>query len=116
GRGASGHPMLTTKAVDGHAAVGDVGSAAAIIPYETAVGAGMALGPLVGGTLGSISWRAPFLGTALMMGLAAATLTIFVKPADKPSPVPLMAGFSALREKPLLLLAATALCYNFSFI
>src|SRR5699024_2855843 len=84
------------------------GSAAAIILYEAALGAGMALGPLVGGTLGSISWRAPFLGTALMMGLAAATVTIFVKPADKPSPVPLMAGFSALREKPLLLLAATA--------
>ena len=111
-----GNAMFMTMALAGIVGAANGGSAAAIILYEAALGAGMALGPLVGGTLGSISWRAPFLGTALMMGLAAATVTIFVKPADKPSPVPLTAGFSALSEKPLLLLAATALCYNFSFI
>jgi len=34
------------------------GFAGAIILYETAPGVGIALGPLVGGELGGISWRA----------------------------------------------------------
>src|ERR1700739_1067266 len=34
----------------------------AIILYEAALGLGIAVGPLVGGVLGSISWRGPFFG------------------------------------------------------
>lgn len=37
------------------------GSAQAIILYEAALGLGISVGPLAGGELGSISWRAPFL-------------------------------------------------------
>ena len=36
--------------------------AQAIILYEAALGLGIAVGPLVGGVLGSISWRGPFFG------------------------------------------------------
>src|ERR1700722_16644581 len=36
------------------------GFSGAIILYETALGVGIALGPLVGGELGGISWRGPF--------------------------------------------------------
>src|SRR5262249_52611359 len=35
------------------------GFAGAIVLYETALGIGIALGPLVGGELGGISWRGP---------------------------------------------------------
>ena len=36
------------------------GFSGAIILYETALGVGIALGPLIGGELGAISWRGPF--------------------------------------------------------
>ena len=38
------------------------GFAGAIVLYEAALGVGIALGPVVGGLLGSISWRGPFYG------------------------------------------------------
>jgi len=42
------------------------GFAGAIVLYETALGLGIAVGPLVGGTLGEISWRGPFYGVAVL--------------------------------------------------
>src|SRR3954470_24507901 len=36
------------------------GFAGAIILYETALGLGIAAGPLIGGLLGNVSWRGPF--------------------------------------------------------
>ena len=42
-------------------------SAQAIILFEAALGLGIAAGPLVGGQLGSISWRGPFFGVAVLM-------------------------------------------------
>src|SRR3954469_22592941 len=46
------------------------GFAGAIILYETALGLGIAVGPLLGGELGSISWRGPFFGVAVLMAIA----------------------------------------------
>src|SRR4051812_5020661 len=46
------------------------GFAGAIILYETALGLGIAVGPLLGGELGSISWRGPFFGVAVLMTVA----------------------------------------------
>lgn len=46
------------------------GVAQAIILYEAALGIGIAVGPLVGGVLGNISWRAPFFGVATLMAIA----------------------------------------------
>ena len=37
--------------------------AQAIILYEAALGLGIAAGPLIGGELGTISWRGPFFGS-----------------------------------------------------
>ena len=42
-------------------------TAQAVILFEAALGLGIAAGPLVGGALGSISWRAPFYGVAVLM-------------------------------------------------
>ena len=54
--GASGNALFiaTSLAVIVSSASG--GFAGAIILYETALGLGIALGPLVGGTLGAVSW------------------------------------------------------------
>src|SRR5215471_3911864 len=46
------------------------GFAGAIILYETALGLGIAVGPLLGGELGGISWRGPFLGVSVLMAIA----------------------------------------------
>ncbi|RUP40270.1 MULTISPECIES: MFS transporter [unclassified Gordonia (in: high G+C Gram-positive bacteria)] len=47
------------------------GQRGAILLYEAALGVGLAVGPLLGALLGSISWRAPFAGTALLMLIGA---------------------------------------------
>lgn len=46
------------------------GQQAAILLYEAALGVGMSAGPLLGALLGSISWRGPFAGTAVLMAIA----------------------------------------------
>src|SRR5258705_9938997 len=46
------------------------GFAGAIILYETALGFGIAVGPLLGGLLGGISWRGPFFGVSALMAVA----------------------------------------------
>src|SRR5699024_2530471 len=51
-------------------------SAGAIILYETALGIGLAVGPLLGGLLGAVSWRAPFAGTAVLMGVGFLAIVV----------------------------------------
>ena len=41
-----------------------------VILFEAALGIGIATGPIVGGQLGEISWRAPFFGVAVLMTVA----------------------------------------------
>jgi ACDE family multidrug resistance protein len=92
------------------------GFAGAIILYETALGIGIALGPLLGGELGGISWRGPFFGVAVLMAIALiATMTLV-----QPTPVPvhrtsLLDPIRALRHRGLLTMGLTALCYNWGF-
>ena len=57
--------IATALATIVSAASGSV--AQAIILFEAALGLGIAAGPLVGGQLGSISWRGPFFGVAVLM-------------------------------------------------
>jgi MFS transporter, ACDE family, multidrug resistance protein len=54
--------------------------AQAIILYEAALGLGIAVGPLIGGVLGSISWRGPFFGVSALMAVAL-VVTAFLLPA-----------------------------------
>ncbi|NUP48564.1 MAG: MFS transporter [Catenulispora sp.] len=92
------------------------GFAGAIILYESALGVGIALGPLVGGELGGISWRGPFFGVAVLMLLALVATIILVEPTPPPTrKVSLTEPIKALRHRGLLTLALTALCYNWGF-
>lgn len=88
----------------------------AIILYEAALGLGIATGPLLGGALGSISWRGPFFGTSVLMAVGlVAILALLRTPDVKPQPVPMSATFAALRHPALLTLGIGALFYNFGF-
>jgi MFS transporter, ACDE family, multidrug resistance protein len=90
--------------------------AEAIILYEAALGVGIAAGPLVGGELGTISWRGPFFGVAVLMTIALAA-TAFLLPASPPQGrrTSILEPLKALRHRSLATVAVTALLYNFGF-
>jgi ACDE family multidrug resistance protein len=92
------------------------GSGAAIILYEAALGLGIAVGPLLGGLLGSVSWRGPFFGVAVLMAIAFIAIAVLLRgPGEKRAPVPLAAPIRALRTPALAVLAIAALFYNIGF-
>jgi ACDE family multidrug resistance protein len=92
------------------------GFAGAIILYESALGIGIALGPLLGGELGSISWRGPFFGVSVLMAIALVA-TIFLLPA---TPTPqrresILEPIKALRHRALATTSLVGLLYNWGF-
>ncbi|MGI3786111.1 MAG: MFS transporter [Janthinobacterium lividum] len=92
------------------------GADRAVILYEAALGLGIAIGPLVGGALGSISWRGPFFGTAVLMAVGLLAIVVLLGRIPAPATrVPLSATFRALRHPALLTLGIAALFYNFGF-
>ncbi|WP_326549187.1 MFS transporter [Mycolicibacterium sp. ND9-15] len=90
--------------------------AQAIILYEAALGLGIAVGPLIGGALGSISWRGPFFGVSALMTLALVVTAVLLPSTPRAQRVTTLADpFRALRHRGLLGVAITALLYNFGF-
>jgi MFS family permease len=104
----------TALAVIVGAASGGIGGA--IILYESALGIGIATGPLLGGVLGDISWRGPFFGVAVLMAVALiATLTLLGEVARPARHYGFWEPFAALRHGGLLATALVALFYNVGF-
>lgn len=92
------------------------GFSGAIILYETALGLGIAVGPLLGGELGGISWRGPFFGVAALMAVALIATLAFVPDLPRPEKVTSpLAPLKALRHRGLLTLGIMALLYNWGF-
>ena len=92
------------------------GFAGAIVLYETALGLGIALGPLLGGLLGEVSWRGPFYGVSVLMAIALLATVVLVERTPRPAhKTSLSAPLRALRHRGLLTLSLTALCYNWGF-
>jgi ACDE family multidrug resistance protein len=92
------------------------GFVGAIILYEAALGIGIAVGPLLGGLLGNISWRGPFFGVAVLMAIAMIATAVLVRPMPLPAhKTSLAEPLRALRHRGLLTMSLTALCYNWAF-
>ncbi len=92
------------------------GFAGAIVLYETALGIGIATGPLVGSLLGGISWRGPFFGVMTLMSIALIATLVLVKETPAPDrKLSLAAPIRALRHRGLLTMGLTALLYNWGF-
>jgi len=90
--------------------------AQAIILYEAALGLGIAVGPLVGGVLGSMSWRGPFFGVSVLMAFAVIVTAYLLPSTPRAERATTLADpFRALRHRGLLGVAITALLYNFGF-
>lgn len=93
------------------------GQAGAILLYEAALGVGLAVGPLLGALLGSISWRGPFLGTSILMAGALVLCAIFLTgdAKEKRAPVKLLDPFRALRHAGLLRTSIGSALYTAAF-
>jgi MFS transporter, ACDE family, multidrug resistance protein len=92
------------------------GFSGAIILYETALGIGIAMGPLVGGELGGISWRGPFFGVSVLMTISLIATLLFVDKTPKPArKTSIIEPVKALRHRTLLIMSITALGYNWGF-
>ncbi|MFJ8152343.1 MFS transporter [Streptomyces sp. NPDC094468] len=106
--------VSTALAVIVGAAAG--GSAAAILLYESALGLGMACGPLLGAVLGNISWRYPFFGTATLMAVGFLCIAAFLKEQPKPARrTSVLDPVRALGHGGLASVAASAFFYNYTF-
>ncbi len=92
------------------------GFSGAIILYETALGIGIAMGPLVGGELGGISWRGPFFGVTVLMSISLIATILFVDKTPQPTrKTSITEPLRALKHRGLRVMSLTALCYNWGF-
>jgi ACDE family multidrug resistance protein len=92
------------------------GFAGAIILYETALGIGIAMGPLVGGELGGISWRGPFFGVTVLMAISLVATLVWVEETPPPKrKTSITEPLKALRHRGLAIMSITALGYNWGF-
>lgn len=92
------------------------GGAAAILLYESALGLGMACGPLVGAVLGDMKWRYPFFGTAALMAIGFVAIAAFLKEQPRPARrTSLLDPIRALGHGGLASAAASAFFYNYAF-
>ena len=92
------------------------GTSSAIILYEAALGLGIAIGPLLGGILGTVSWRAPFFGTSALMAIAFIAIVVLLGKDEGPRQrTRLSAPLRALANPALGLLAIAAFFYNIGF-
>jgi ACDE family multidrug resistance protein len=106
--------IATSLAVIVGAASG--GFAGAIVLYESALGVGIALGPLIGGLLGGISWRGPFYGVAVLMAIALIATIFFLPKTPKPARKQrLSEPLAALKHRSLRLTSIVGLLYNWAF-
>ncbi|WP_327708981.1 MFS transporter [Streptomyces sp. NBC_00464] len=106
--------VSTALAVIVGAAAG--GSSAAILLYESALGLGMACGPLLGALLGDASWRYPFFGTAALMAIGFVCITAFLKEQPRPArKTSLLDPLKALGHGGLASVATSAFFYNYAF-
>jgi len=111
-----GNALFISTALSTIVGAASGGSSAAIVLYEAALGVGIAIGPLLGGLLGSVSWRGPFFGTAVLMAVGfIAIATLLREDGPRPAPTPLSAPFRALRVPAIRTLAGAALFYNIGF-
>ncbi|GHH96725.1 MFS transporter [Neobacillus kokaensis] len=114
-----GNALFVATALAAIVSLSTGGTAKAIILYEAAIGLGISVGPLLGGWLGAMSWRGPFLGVAVLMVVAFFGLLLLMPKATNQNnnkvKTSLMDPFRALKHRSLLVFGIAAALYNFGF-
>jgi ACDE family multidrug resistance protein len=84
--------------------------------FETCLGLGFAVGPLIGGLLGQISWRVPFFVCgALMVVALVVSLTRLKDPEEAPTPLRVGEVFALFRRPAFRTICLITATYNFVF-
>jgi MFS transporter, ACDE family, multidrug resistance protein len=108
-----GHALFIATALAVIVGASSGGIAGAIVLYEAALGIGVALGPVIGGFLGEISWRLPFFGVSTLMVIALICVVTLVAPtAESADHTSVLEPIKALRERGLRTTSLAALLYN----
>ncbi|NMP21473.1 MFS transporter [Sulfobacillus sp. DSM 109850] len=111
-----GNAFFTSTALSIIVGLSTGGMGPAITLYEAALGLGIATGPLLGGLLGSFSWRYPFFGTATLMAIGfVATLALVREPPRREAPRTARDIFRALAYPAVLVNALIGLSYSYAF-
>ncbi|MDR4946803.1 MFS transporter [Neobacillus cucumis] len=114
-----GNALFVATALAAIVSLSKSGTAKAIILYEAAIGLGISVGPLLGGWLGAMSWRGPFLGVATLMVVAFIGLILLMPKASQDqksqTKTSLADPFRALKHRSLLVFGIAAALYNFGF-
>lgn len=114
-----GNALFVATALAAIVSLSKSGTAQAIILYEAAIGLGISVGPLLGGWLGAMSWRGPFLGVATLMVVAFIGLVVLMPKAANTSKTnkktSFLDPFRALKHRSLLIFGIAAALYNFGF-
>lgn len=111
-----GNALFIATALSAIVGLSTSGTAKAIILYEAALGLGISVGPLLGGELGSISWRGPFFGVSVLMLIGFFFILFMLPKIPKPKTRSTLADpFRALKFPALKTLAIVAFLYNFGF-
>lgn len=114
-----GNALFVATSLTAIVSLSKSGTAKAIILYEAAIGLGISVGPLLGGWLGGMSWRGPFLGVAALMVVAFISLSILMPKSNTQNVVKpktsLLDPFRALKHRSLLIFGIGAALYNFGF-
>lgn len=77
---------------------------------------GIALGPLLGGALGQVSWRGPFFGVSVLMAIALIATLVLLPPTPRPARRQrLREPLVALRHRSLATTSVVGLLYNWAF-
>ncbi|WEG12035.1 MFS transporter [Pullulanibacillus sp. KACC 23026] len=117
-----GNALFVATALTAIVTLSNNGTAKAVILYEAAIGLGISVGPLLGGELGAITWRGPFLGVAALMVLAFIFVSVLMpgtrklnagKPKAKSTS--LLDPFRALKHRSIVVFGLAACLYNFGF-
>lgn len=112
-----GNALFIATALSAIVELSNGGIARAVILYEAAIGLGFSVGPLLGGELGSISWRGPFFGVGALLLIAITSLLFLLPPLPrKKSKSALLDPLKALvNQRGLLTLGLTSLFYYVGF-
>lgn len=111
-----GNAFFTSTALSIIVGLSAGGMGPAITLYEAALGLGVASGPLLGGFLGSMSWRDPFFGTASLMAIGVILTTTLVRePPRREPPRTARDLWRALGHGPVRTNALIGLSYSFGF-
>lgn len=116
-----GNALFVATALTAIVSFSKNGTAKAVILYEAAIGLGISVGPLLGGTLGAITWRGPFIGVGVLMAIGLIFLIIFM-PGSKKQNTPtnakatsILDPFRALKYRSIVVFGLAACLYNFGF-